>query len=126
MMRSDLLVSSSLKQARYQNIEQRNEEKVDEGGGKHPADDGGPNGILGPCSGPSGQCERQDPKEKSQRCHDYRPEPRSRRAKGRLDKARALRSTFSCKLDDQDGILCCQPESGETSNLKVDIVRETA
>jgi len=103
-MPTNLLVSLSLEQTRYQNIEQRNKEKVDEGGGQHSPDDSSPNGILGACSGPSGQCQRQDPKEKGQRCHDYRPEPSSRRTQGRLDKTNALSSTFSCKLDDQNSI----------------------
>jgi hypothetical protein len=110
----------------YKDKEQWDKNEIDESGGEHPPANGRTDGVHGAGAGAGGDGQRQDPKKESQGGHDNGPESYFYGAKGCIDKAVAMFQPFFDKLNDQNGVFCRKAKGSEESDLKVDIVGQSA
>ena len=102
--------------------EHRNDEDLENGGGKHTEYNGNPHFKAGICTCAGRESQRNVTHNESEGCHQDRAETDLRCFDSRLKRFHTMIRTNFRVLDDQDGVLRGQPDDGQETDLEVNVV----
>lgn len=112
--------------AHHQHKEERHEEDGQHGSTDHPPHHAGTDGITAAGAGAGADHQRQHPEDKGKRSHQDRAQTQTGCLHHRLTQAHPLVIELFGKFHDQDRVLRRQADGGEQTNLKVDVVLQSA
>ncbi len=107
-------------------VEDRNEEEVEDGGEHHAADDGCADGVTAIGSRTGGEVERADAEDEGDRGHQDGAEAEFGGFDGGLGDGSALLEELLGELDDEDRVFGRETDEHDEADLNVDVVDEAA